>query len=286
MQFDIDRVLYENEKDKKIGILFKCSNNGDREGDLKQNGILEVEATCLQKAHLPAILQLIGEHLEKQVAAVASSGRKTTPPSPNYRVIFQNDKWSSYLASFQHDFKLAICYPASTKDILKKEAHSFKIIAETPNIYANIVLPYLKEHEIGSEHNVWIHRILDGQSEADLVIRRHPQTTEEEDAMLNYVLLPDSKWADRNNLKDLYLLCIVGRRDLYSLRDLSSIHLPLLRYLKAEIREALKSHFNLDWSDVKVFIHYLPTFFHLHLHIVQNLYDGPTLQIGNQTHVL
>lgn len=67
-----------------------------------------------------------------------------------------------------------------------------------------------------------MYNILDGKAETDRVVYSDP------DPLTGFVLLPDMKW-DRSDLQNLYMLAIVCRRDLFSLRDLATEHLPLLK---------------------------------------------------------
>lgn len=46
--------------------------------------------------------------------------------------------------------------------------------------------------------------------------------------MTGFILLPDLKW-DRTDTQNLYLLALVRRRDILSMRDLRKEHLPLLK---------------------------------------------------------
>lgn len=64
--------------------------------------------------------------------------------------------------------------------------------------------------------------VLDGKAESDRVVYSDP------DPLSGFMLLPDMKW-DRSDVQNLYMLAIVRRRDLFSLRDLTAEHLPLLR---------------------------------------------------------
>ena len=68
----------------------------------------------------------------------------------------------------------------------------------------------------------WVHNVLDGKAESDRVVYSDP------DPLSGFMLLPDMKW-DRSDVQNLYMLAIVRRRDLFSLRDLTAEHLPLLR---------------------------------------------------------
>lgn len=45
---------------------------------------------------------------------------------------------------------------------------------------------------------------------------------------MGFVLVPDLKW-DQKELENLYILAIVMKRGLLSLRELTAHHLPMLR---------------------------------------------------------
>ena len=48
------------------------------------------------------------------------------------------------------------------------------------------------------------------------------------DPDIGFVLLPDLKW-DQGELENLYMLAVVRKRGLLSLRELNAAHLPLLK---------------------------------------------------------
>lgn len=68
----------------------------------------------------------------------------------------------------------------------------------------------------------WAYNILDGQAERDRVVFSDP------DPETGFVLLPDLKW-DSADLQNLYMLALVRRRDVSSMRELNQTHLPLLK---------------------------------------------------------
>lgn len=96
----------------------------------------------------------------------------------------------------------------------------------------------------------WVHNILEKKAEADRIVFEDP------DPDTGFVLLPDFKWDQKQvnylccniwewikgqwktiissplQLQDLYLIAIVHRRDVKSLRDLTSEHLPLLTNIR------------------------------------------------------
>jgi m7GpppX diphosphatase len=72
----------------------------------------------------------------------------------------------------------------------------------------------------------------------------------------------------RVQMNKLYCLALVQRRDLASLRDLRPQHLPLLRNVLRKGLEAIKTQFGVSGDEIFVFLHYLPSYFHLHVHFV------------------
>ena len=67
-----------------------------------------------------------------------------------------------------------------------------------------------------------MYNILDHKTESDRIVAEDP------DSELGFLLLPDLKW-DRKQIEDLYLVGIVHRHGIKSIRDLRTEHLPLLR---------------------------------------------------------
>ena len=68
----------------------------------------------------------------------------------------------------------------------------------------------------------WVHNILEKKTEADRIVFEDP------DPETGFILLPDMKW-NRTDLDSLYLVAIVHKHGIHSLRNLTSHHLPLLR---------------------------------------------------------
>lgn len=104
----------------------------------------------------------------------------------------------------------------------------------------------------------WVDNILNGTAEQERVI--HSETGD-----LGFVLLPDMKW-DGRTPEDLYILAIVRRSGLTCLRDLRGDDVDLLRHIGTVGRRVIGERYAVLASQLRVYIHYLPTFFHLHIH--------------------
>lgn len=138
------------------------------------------------------------------------------------------------------------------------------MVNETPQIYAEKIRPYmLQKREKG--HLNWVWNIIDGKTEVDDVIFRTPKGRDGEEGFL---LLPDLNW-DRKTMESLHLLGLVERRDIWSLRDLRKKHIPWLWHMREKFLEATTSTYaGLERDQLKLYVHYQPTYYHFHIHIV------------------
>ena len=96
-----------------------------------------------------------------------------------------------------------IIYPATQK-LINKYTHKNKILVkETPEIYQNIVLPYLKESQ---NSNNWIYNILEGKSEQERTIFH------DKDPKLGFLLAPSMNWP--GEIETLYLNTLTMDRNI------------------------------------------------------------------------
>lgn len=139
------------------------------------------------------------------------------------------------------------------------------MVTETPEIYHNQIRPYIaKQREQGRLD--WVFNILEGRKEQKDIIHRDPGqdgTTDEA-----FILAPDLNW-DRKTLTSSHLLAIVERRDIWSVRDLKKSHVVWLKQMRDKILEATVTKYPaIEKDQVKLYLHYQPTFYHLHIHVV------------------
>lgn len=162
--------------------------------------------------------------------------------------------------------KVSVTYPATEKHVQKYTVQEMFLIEETPEMYNTIVLPHLAKEKFTLD---WVYNILEHKQEADKIIY------EDLDPTNGFILLPDYKW--NGQVESLYVLSIVMHRDIKSLRDLNSSHLPMLENMKLKCLESIKTKYGLDPSQVRAFFHYQPSFYHLHAHFTALKYDAPGL---------
>jgi m7GpppX diphosphatase len=136
---------------------------------------------------------------------------------------FSNAEYSVYnLATAEEHcgIKCDVIHPATAKHIAKYQEPDLRVLRETPAIYKDVTLPYIEADERGDRIQ-WVYNILEKKKESERIIFEDP------DPANGFILLPDMKW-DQSTLTNLYCLAIVNRRDIVSLRCLTSEHLPLL----------------------------------------------------------
>jgi hypothetical protein len=153
------------------------------------------------------------------------------------------------------------------------------MVIETPEIYRERVKPYMRAKREQGRLN-WVFNIIDGKTEVEDVIYRTPQGRDGDEGFL---LLPDLNW-DRKTTESLHLLGLVERRDIWSLRDLKKRHLPWLRHMREKLVDATVKMYGgkgVERDTLKLYVHYQPTYYHFHIHIVHvALEAGATQAVG------
>ncbi|VBB74010.1 Putative scavenger mRNA-decapping enzyme DcpS [Podospora comata] len=224
--------------------------------------------------------------------------RAPFPSSPDYlasvpttlqtlKNLGANDIYHWYLANSSSqnpsdetaDLKINLIHPCSEKHIKKYSKQGVRLVSETPQIYLERVRPYMQAQRDAGRLN-WVFNIVEGRTEVEDVIYRTPFDA----ASLNkegFLLLPDLNW-DRQTLDALHLLGLVERRDIWSLRDLKKKHIPWLNHMKEKFIEATtKVYPSIEADQLKLYVHYQPTYYHFHIHIVHvQLEAGATQATG------
>ncbi|XP_059685581.1 m7GpppX diphosphatase [Gavia stellata] len=163
------------------------------------------------------------------------------------------------------EIKTTVVYPATEKHLQKYLRQEVHLIRETWEDYKNITLPFIQSQSFSIQ---WVYNILEKKAEADRIIHENP------DPCNGFVLVPDFKW-NQNQLDDLYLIALIHRREVKSLRDLTAEHLPLLRNILQEGKEAVAKRFGVPGSQLRIYLHYQPSYYHLHVHFTALGYDAP-----------
>lgn len=197
------------------------------------------------------------------------------------RNLGNNDIYKWYMASTSPtesgdsppDLKLNLIWPCTTQHIKKYSAQLVRTVTETPQIYKDYIRPYMQQKREQGRLN-WVFNILEGRTEQEDVILRDTEHGPED----GFLVLPDLNW-DRKTIGSLHLLALVERRDIWSLRDLKKKHIPWLKYLRQRLLEAtVKIYPDLEQDQLKLYVHYQPTYYHFHVHIVNVMLEAGTTQ--------
>ncbi|CAK6969330.1 m7GpppX diphosphatase [Scomber scombrus] len=180
----------------------------------------------------------------------------------------RNDIYSTYRLQpppHLNEIKTTVVCPATEKHVKKYQRQESFLVEETGEDYKTITLPYIQKQSFSVQ---WVHNILEKKAEADRIVFEDP------DKEVGFVLLPDFKW-DQKQADDLYLIAITHQRNIKSLRDLTSDHLPLLQNIFQKGKEAILQRYNLPASKLRVYLHYQPSYYHLHVHFTKLGYEAP-----------
>ncbi|GAA5977140.1 hypothetical protein JCM5350_003232 [Sporobolomyces pararoseus] len=193
-----------------------------------------------------------------------------------------NDIYSTSLAWFapgrsNADVQLTSICPATEKHILKYSVQEYRLVRETPQLYSSVVKPYIDS--IPPATIKWVYGILEGTAEAENVRFR------DNDPKTGFVLTPDLKW-DQKTMTALYLLVLTQDRSIQSLRDLTPAHLPLLRNIRQQSEKAAMEKYGISKGELRFFVHYQPTYYHFHVHVVHVNYESFSGITVGQAHLL
>lgn len=160
--------------------------------------------------------------------------------------------------------KYNLIYPATETHIQKYEKSMFYMIRETPEAYEKIVQPYIETMK--GDRLQWVKNILYNGAEADRVLFKND----------DYIILPDMKW-DGKDVNTLYCCCIVYDNTLGSIRDLDERHIAVLERIQNSILKELPRIYadsGLRRDNLRLFFHYQPSYYHLHIHVVNSNFFG------------
>lgn len=205
----------------------------------------------------------IGEIDGEEAILVASKlpMRDDILPPTKSAIIHQNDIFTSGVFDSQETVKYSIIHPVSDALIKKYTKAEHVIVRETPSIYREKVLPIALEK---GPNNLWIDNIFEQSQNCPI-----PCTTKNQEKVLyldsEFLICPDLKW-DRATMESLYLLVLIRDPKIYTIRELTAEHIPLLERIQESIEQVLKTY-NYTSNQVKVYFHYYPTFYRVHIHV-------------------
>jgi len=256
----------------------------------------------------PAIAILEKTLFSKQDApAVFSSEHKLTRLQDNAAY----SQYSTFLSGAPSLVKVDLICPCQQFHIAKYSSSPAMCIAETPQMYAAVTKPHIASAMADLD---WVYNILEFQKEKERLLlddedfgiwpdtkwlvpklvtnqtneaKQKPdqdKVQQEKAQQHEEKQQPEQQQQQQENAvslyKDMYCLLIVKRRDLSSIRDLNHTHLPLLHSIKHKVLTFARERFGLAAHQLRLFFHYLPSFYHLHLHITNVNREQVDVQLG------
>jgi len=115
--------------------------------------------------------------------------------------------------------------------------------------------------KIPKKNYQWIYNIVDGKSEQEYIIYSDEK----------FLLIPTDTW-DRKTMLNTHVLAIVKDKKLRCLRSLTGDHVGLLEHIINKSLEQLELNYNIPKEKFRMYIHYYPSTWHLHMHfnLVEN----------------
>lgn len=151
--------------------------------------------------------------------------------------------------------ELIIC-----SDLKKISEFTSKNVIETYEEYLKII----EQRDFNKEQ--WVYNILDSKAEQNKILYV--------DDLI--VVIPCYTWSNSaditksniyyTDVSNLHLLVFPTDKKLHTLRDLNGTHIDLLIHIKTKTLNLIKNTFNIEQNLIKMYIHYTPSTFHLHVH--------------------
>ncbi|KAG8756866.1 hypothetical protein FRC14_002573 [Serendipita sp. 396] len=257
--FKVEKILNQDQVAHSIALLGTCPQNSrarDSKEDASTNQIQSILILKKTAFSQDTVSQIGWDRLE------------TIQSNDIYHVLLG---WL-HSSRVDADVKIDLISPATETHIRKYSQQKLKIVKETPELYQSIVKPYITS--FSPERTSWVDNILSYKSEAEKILY------EDDD----WVIIPDFKW----NLQDvntLYLQAITRRRDVKSLRDIRPSHLAMLRQVRRQAYLIVK-RWRIEQGGLRLYVHYQPSYYHFHVHIVQVNYTGFSGTSVGQAHLL
>ena len=170
-----------------------------------------------------------------------------------HKTTMENDIYAKYEATAEISGELIVC-----NDVSKMRRVEKKLKKESYQEY----LKMLEKRDPNKDK--WIYNIIDGSAEQDKILYKDDLC----------IIIPTYIW-DTVNIDKLHILCLPTDTSLRSIRSLTVEHIPLLEHMKNVTLETIKNKYGLEECYLKIFFHYDPSTYHLHIHFVNTAhYDA------------
>lgn len=174
-------------------------------------------------------------------------------------------KLSIYPSKPYNNVQVQLIHPATDAHISKYSQAEVFFLEETYDDWLNTTSEYIKKKSFDL---TWVQNILEHKTEVERIVY------EDTDKENGFVLLPDMKW-DGKTIESLYLLAIVHQKSIGSLRDLNESHIKLLESIRDKAMSAIREKYGVPQSQIRAYLHYYPSFYHLHVHFTHVNFQAP-----------
>lgn len=192
----------------------------------------------------------------------------------NENTLNENDVYTMGTFELRDTVKYTLIHPASQVQIKKYTAGRHFMLQETPEMYHKVILPLCISQ---SSKCAWIDNIFRQLEGCTDISRTLPNGEILLHIEPDFVILPDAKW-DRKSPDSLYLLVLFRDPSLYTIRELRDTHTEMLLRVRAAMDKTLEIY-GKTRDRVKMYFHYHPTFYRLHLHAsyLQTTWPGESI---------
>lgn len=190
------------------------------------------------------MLKLTGENSKKQYLFIPTDDWSDNIETHN--LIMRNDIFEKYNADLKTSGELIICNKPEN-DFVRRQ----KLYKESYQEYLNFIM----KRDIKNER--WIYNIIDKNAEQDAILYRDDKI----------IIIPTYKW-NGVDMQKLHILTIPTDKSIRSIRDLAACHIELLLYCKTQTLNVIKEKYGYDENLIKIYLHYPPSTYHLHIHFV------------------
>nr|XP_012233109.1 PREDICTED: m7GpppX diphosphatase [Linepithema humile] len=193
-----------------------------------------------------------------------------------FRKYLANDIYKNYDCFPTEEYNslhATVIYPATQSHIDKYKKQELYIIDETYELYEQVTLPHIESKSFSLE---WVTNILEHKAEQETIIY------EDCDNDTGFVLVTDLKW---DGQRDTLKLLALPFQKIKSLRELDASHLPLLKNIRDAGIKAISEKFNVPASQLRIYLHYQPSYYYLHVHFCNLMFEAPGIY-AEKAHLL
>ncbi|CAM9675794.1 unnamed protein product [Ectocarpus sp. 4 AP-2014] len=204
--------------------------------------------------------------------------------------------WYTFLRGLEgNSYSLEVVAPASERTVNRNRPVTTAMLTETAEMHASVTGPHMDRIVGDGKSLSWLFNVLSKEKEAERVLY------EDEDPEHGFLLNIDTKWRTHPDIStvprheweghpsvgDLYCLAISHQRGIRTLRDLRAKHVPMLKEIYGRGVGTIEAVYGVPEDQLRVFVHYMPQFFHFHVHFTRRVVLHNTIGVeAERAHLL